>query len=279
MLENQHEMMNETQQMMNNTNQPMMNQSRAFNFRNHTVIVTVLNESRENEAKPMLKIDEPKEGATISTNMVSIKSNYTFFSVIAHIGNRNVQGQGHLIYFKDITAPTTLGRQITNQTGTTVQSANSIYNWTNLAPGRHKFSVELVNNNNTPLNPPVVATVTVTIQGTTRTNATTTFQNTTSTGGTATVALSAHNLQFNKSDINVPAGSMVTVKFNNMDNGIPHTFSVYTDSSATQTIFKGQPITGPATTTYTFNAPTQPGTYFFRCDVHPTIMTGNFVVT
>jgi plastocyanin len=62
-----------------------------------------------------------------------------------------------------------------------------------------------------------------------------------------------------------------------MDSGIPHNFSVYTNSAATSPIFTGQIITGPATTTYTFNAPAA-GTYFFRCDVHPTVMTGQFIV-
>jgi plastocyanin len=38
-------------------------------------------------------------------------------------------------------------------------------------------------------------------------------------------------------------------------------------------------VTGPTTTTYTFTAPSTPGSYFFRCDVHPTQMTGTFVVT
>ena len=30
--------------------------------------------------------------------------------------------------------------------------------------------------------------------------------------------------------------------------------------------------------TVQFSAPTQVGSYFYRCDVHPTIMTGNLVV-
>ncbi len=80
------------------------------------------------------------------------------------------------------------------------------------------------------------------------------------------------------STITVKAGAPVTVNFNNKDSGIPHNFSVYTNSSATTAIFTGQIVTGPATTTYTFNAPSSPGTYFFRCDVHPTIMTGQFIV-
>ena len=41
---------------------------------------------------------------------------------------------------------------------------------------------------------------------------------------------------------------------------------------------KGDTITGPATTTYTFTAPDEAGTYYFRCDVHPEQMNGDFVV-
>ena len=88
----------------------------------------------------------------------------------------------------------------------------------------------------------------------------------------------AQNIAFNTSTITVPPGADVTVNFDNKDSGIPHSFSVYTNSSATTAIFIGKVITGPATTTYTFKTPTTPGKYFFRCDVHPTIMTGQFIV-
>jgi plastocyanin len=29
---------------------------------------------------------------------------------------------------------------------------------------------------------------------------------------------------------------------------------------------------------YTFTAPEEPGTYHYHCDVHPTVMTGDFIV-
>ena len=64
-----------------------------------------------------------------------------------------------------------------------------------------------------------------------------------------------------------------------MDAGVPHNFAVYTDATASTAIFTGAVVTGPTTTTYTFTAPSTPGSYFFRCDVHPTIMTGQFIVT
>lgn len=121
----------------------------------------------------------------------------------------------------------------------------------------------------------VAATTTPTVTNTTTPAATTT---TVAAGGTATVDLSAKNIAFDKSTITVPAGADVTVDFDNEDDGIPHNFAVYTDSSATDTIFSGETITGPDTTTYTFTAPSDPGTYYFRCDVHPEQMRGDFVV-
>ncbi|NLA39087.1 MAG: hypothetical protein GX882_06870 [Methanomicrobiales archaeon] len=94
----------------------------------------------------------------------------------------------------------------------------------------------------------------------------------------ATVDLSARDTAFNTNTITVPAGADVTVNFDNEDDDIPHNFAVYTDSSASQSIFVGDTITGPDTTTYTFTAPSDPGTYFFRCDVHPQQMNGDFIV-
>jgi len=67
--------------------------------------------------------------------------------------------------------------------------------------------------------------------------------------------------------------------FINNDANLPHNFALYTDSTAGTTIFKGELISGVNTVTYTFTAPSKPGNYFFRCDVHPEMMTGTFVVT
>ena len=61
----------------------------------------------------------------------------------------------------------------------------------------------------------------------------------------------------------------MTVNFDNKDNGIPHHFAVYQTSQVQDAIFTEDTVTGPATKTYTFTAPSEPGTYFFRCDVHP----------
>jgi plastocyanin len=98
-------------------------------------------------------------------------------------------------------------------------------------------------------------------------------------GQTVPITLTAENFLFDKKTITVPAGSTVVMTFTNKDAGVPHNFALYTDTSASKKIFSGEIITGVKTVTYTFTAPSTPGNYFFRCDVHPTIMFGTFVVT
>lgn len=91
------------------------------------------------------------------------------------------------------------------------------------------------------------------------------------------IELSADNTAFDKNTITVPAGAKVTITFSNMDI-VPHNFALYETSAATSSIFVGGIINGSETVEYMFTAPDTPGTYFFRCDVHPTIMTGDFIV-
>jgi plastocyanin len=93
-----------------------------------------------------------------------------------------------------------------------------------------------------------------------------------------TVDLAAEDVAFDKSTITVPAGAEVTVNFDNRDAGIQHNFAVYETDAAQNSIFVGELVTGPTRTTYTFTAPSKPGTYFFRCDPHPTTMNGDFIV-
>lgn len=92
------------------------------------------------------------------------------------------------------------------------------------------------------------------------------------------IDLVAQNFVFDKNTLTVPVGAEVIINFDNKDNGVPHNFAAYTDSSATISIYIGQIINGPQTITYTFTAPATPGKYFFRCDAHPTTMTGTLVV-
>jgi nitrite reductase (NO-forming) len=93
--------------------------------------------------------------------------------------------------------------------------------------------------------------------------------------GTA-LSISAQNVAFSTDCLAAPAGKAFTIAFDNKDPGVPHNVSIYSDDSATKALFTGKTVSGPAKVVYEVPA-LDPGTYFFRCDVHPA-MTGTFVV-
>jgi len=97
----------------------------------------------------------------------------------------------------------------------------------------------------------------------------------------ATIEISAvPTMKFDRDTITVAAGSDVTLRFSNDDAGVPHNWAAYTDSTATELIPDAitEVCTGPCEQEITFTAPAEPGEYFFRCDIHPTTMTGTLIV-
>ena len=217
---------------------------------------------------PYIMITEPPNGAVIpAPGDVTLSVKVSNFRLVEKLGQANVAGEGHIHYFMDVDVPTAAGKPAITTPGTYAPTAATSYTWHNVGTGPHTFSAELVNNDHTPLNRPVIAEMMVSVAGTTP------------AGSNVTIDLTAHNVAFDKKTITVSAGATVVIHFNNADSGIPHNFALYTDSSAANPIFVGETVLGPATKDYKFTAPTKPGTYFFRCDVHPTTMTGSFIVT
>jgi plastocyanin len=100
----------------------------------------------------------------------------------------------------------------------------------------------------------------------------------TPTGGDRVeLEVEAEDFAFDRGRVRVPAGAAIELKFKNRDADIPHTFSVYETEAAEQQIFSTGNLIGDREKTYDFTAPSEAGTYFFRCDVHPD-MNGDFVV-
>jgi plastocyanin len=252
-------------------------------------------------ATPSVIINAPVDGAVFTSSRITVNIQVSKFFLGTVSGEPVSPGEGHVIYYLDTTPPTPAGEPATTTPGTYQALANTTFSWSILSSGIHTLAVELVNNDDTPLDPPVIAQVSITVQlpgstpvtvstpSATATSSATPSPSVTSSPSPAqtsaaaapkavTINMIAASLAFNMSTITVPAGADVTVNFNNQDNGIPHNLAVYTDQSAAQSIFKGDIITGPATKTYTFTAPSTPGTYFFRCDAHPTTMTDQFIV-
>lgn len=90
----------------------------------------------------------------------------------------------------------------------------------------------------------------------------------------ADLTVTAEDNAFDQATITLTAGEATTVFFRNRD-GAPHNIAIYTDDSASASLFVGETITDDAVT---YEIPAlEPGEYFFRCDVHAG-MTGVVVV-
>ena len=92
-------------------------------------------------------------------------------------------------------------------------------------------------------------------------------------GGTTVVA---KDLAFDTDQIDLTAVQPTTLTFDNEDAGVPHNIAIYSDDSLSQTLFQGTQFPGIATEEYQIPA-LDAGTYYFHCDVHPT-MSGSVVV-
>jgi plastocyanin len=96
---------------------------------------------------------------------------------------------------------------------------------------------------------------------------------------TDTVQIVAQGLAFtpDTSCIEVPAGKPFTIHFDNQDAGTQHDVAIFPSATELTTVLFRPPdfLTGVASTDYHVDA-LDAGTYFFHCDVHPT-MTGSVV--
>jgi hypothetical protein len=81
---------------------------------------------------------------------------------------------------------------------------------------------------------------------------------------------------FDRPSLTGPAGTRFDLVFLNEDDGVSHNVAIYTDDSAEESLFMGEQIVGPDRVTYDVPA-LDAGSYYFRCDVHPT-MEGTVVV-
>jgi plastocyanin len=92
------------------------------------------------------------------------------------------------------------------------------------------------------------------------------------------LAITAANLQFNTNKLTETTPNTATdLSFTNKDAGTEHDFALYKDSAYADVLFSGTPVTGPGNTTYHLPE-LAPGTYYFRCTIHPTTMIGTLVV-
>lgn len=90
------------------------------------------------------------------------------------------------------------------------------------------------------------------------------------------IEIGAANIAFDKTQLTVKAGKESVIEFDNRE-AQPHNVAIFAGSDALgEKLFTGEIITGPKSIVY--QVPALPaGSHFFRCDVHPTQMTGTIV--
>ncbi len=81
---------------------------------------------------------------------------------------------------------------------------------------------------------------------------------------------------FDKTCVAVAANRAFTISFENKDSA-GHGFTIAESETAATNLFQQAPVRGPQTVTLNVG-PLRPGTFFFKCQVHPAQMKGTFVV-
>lgn len=94
--------------------------------------------------------------------------------------------------------------------------------------------------------------------------------------GSGRIEVSAIGIGFDRDCLAGPAGRPFRIAFINGDAGISHNLAIYSDPNASEVLFRGDQFQGPNTTIY--RVPALPaGRLFFRCNTHPSQMTGRFI--
>ncbi len=114
-------------------------------------------------AAPTISITSPISGASLTAGNVTVTVAVNNFNIVDKQGQANVAGQGHIHYYLDVAAPTTPGQVAIPPSGTWAHVATTTYSFNAVGAGSHTIAVELVNNDHTPLVPPVVQNITINV--------------------------------------------------------------------------------------------------------------------
>ena len=121
-------------------------------------------------AAPTVMIMSPQDKAMITGSNVTMMIQINNFAITKESMDmnkmqpmQNMANSGHIHWFIDVPAPTDPSKKAETAKGTWEMHDDTMYTFANVQPGTHTLSVELVNNDMTPITPPVYQTITVTV--------------------------------------------------------------------------------------------------------------------
>jgi hypothetical protein len=117
-----------------------------------------------------ISITSPQEGQVLVAGDIVVIARVEDFSVVDKQGQPVVPGEGHVHFYMDIgSIPMEPGKPAVpaNATAVWAHVSGSAHTFTNVPSGTHTFTVQLVNNDHTPVIPVVADSVTVVFTGTT----------------------------------------------------------------------------------------------------------------
>jgi hypothetical protein len=106
-------------------------------------------------------IVDPASEQQVPSGEVKVKVFVERFELVDAGDGANVPGQGHIVYYRDVTPPLVPGTSALTADGTYAISSATSHTWSDVSPGQHTFWVQLVNDDNTALEPPAAVRVDV----------------------------------------------------------------------------------------------------------------------
>ena len=114
---------------------------------------------------PSLAFERPTDGSSVPAGDLAIRVAVGGFGLVDKIGKPPTPGEGHIVFYVGVDfIPTRPGRPALTAPGTFAVSAQPEYTWSNLTSGTNRIAAQLVNNDDSPLQPPVTASANVTVQ-------------------------------------------------------------------------------------------------------------------
>jgi hypothetical protein len=116
-----------------------------------------------------IQIVEPTEGTKVKAGDVLVRTSVKGFKLVDDIGGAPKAGEGHIVYYRGTGYEIPVaGGQVATSGGqgafNAAPVANDSYTWVGVPAGPQTFTVQLVTSDTKPLQPPVSAQVTVTVE-------------------------------------------------------------------------------------------------------------------